>query len=588
MGDTAGPGLSLDDLSLHAAAAGGHEARVKDVLDSGLVEVDAGNIYNESALFCAVREGHADVVRLLLARGADPLGGSQDGDHCALHLAVVLGNTEVLEVLLDQDPDLLDWSDEHGNTPLMTAVTSDQRECVELLLEGGARPEICNEDGQDSLDLAILGHNVGMMKLLHGSGMSLRLNDNKPSSIHIATQEDDAEVLTTLLERWANDHIDVPFEGQTSLHVACMFSYSKSVEVLLQHGANVNVPDPGGLSALHLAAEQGDAYIVQRLIDNDADIEAQDNSSVTPLAIAAMQGAVFFCNGSKNLAPDSHLDVVRILLKSGANVNATDSLKQTPLHHATDRRCERVCIELMRHGSDINSRPRVCGLGTPLHIAVQRRSVRLVEAFIRCGAIIDMTDALGERPLHVAVKANPGPDMLSIIHLMMLNGTTFFTEVDRWVALSRCDLNKEATFILLVMHSATYPGHYGSRGDFVNGCLNQIRYHSFTINQTLLTFYSSYTLHRSLRAKFHERGQCERVKAGGSLITSIISTPCSLFSVCVMTVRDGLSETSNGKSIWTMVEKLGLPQSISKCLRLGDYDGKGVKVCAKVLPNCNR
>jgi len=54
-----------------------------------------------------------------------------------------------------------------------------------------------------------------------------------------------------------------------------------SVDILLKHGANVNVKDDVGLTPLHWAVVRGNRVCIRRLLEQGAEINAKDNEGRT-------------------------------------------------------------------------------------------------------------------------------------------------------------------------------------------------------------------------------------------------------------------------------------------------------------------
>ena len=61
-------------------------------------------------------------------------------------------------------------------------------------------------------------------------------------------------------------------KDKTALHVACEVSEEPTIELLVKHGADVNVLDADGFSPLHLAAIHGNMQVVKTLVDLRADV----------------------------------------------------------------------------------------------------------------------------------------------------------------------------------------------------------------------------------------------------------------------------------------------------------------------------
>jgi TonB family protein len=82
-----------------------------------------------------------------------------------------------------------------------------------------------------------------------------------------------------------NDQVDIGArddEGWTALMHAARGGYADTVEVLLEHGANVYSENNEGATALHIAAQYGKSEVVELLLKAGADYEATDALGRTP------------------------------------------------------------------------------------------------------------------------------------------------------------------------------------------------------------------------------------------------------------------------------------------------------------------
>jgi len=121
-----------------------------------------------------------------------------------------------------------------------------------------------------------------------------------------------------------------------------------SVKYLLAHGAKVDStaddcimmePSPRGVTLLMQSSSRGETEIVKVLLASHANVNASNSYGDTPLSYAVW---------------GKHLDVMRLLLKKGANVNAKAEAGRTPLMEASGEGSVEIIDCLLEDGADIN------------------------------------------------------------------------------------------------------------------------------------------------------------------------------------------------------------------------------------------
>ena len=169
------------------------------------------------------------------------------------------------------------------------------------------------------------------------------------AALRDAARTGDADAVVLLARQGASlDQVD--YDGRSAMHMACVEGNYKVVEVLIQHGANINMKDRWGstplqiavsckhqmliglltvskaqlgidnpASALCEAAAAGDLASVKRLIENSVDPNSGDYDRRCALHISSAEG---------------HDKVVEFLLSSKANANCADRWGGTPLQDA--------------------------------------------------------------------------------------------------------------------------------------------------------------------------------------------------------------------------------------------------------------
>lgn len=113
-------------------------------------------------------------------------------------------------------------------------------------------------------------------------------------------------------------------DGFTPLGLASFFNQADIVELLLEKGADPNIATANDfkVAPLHSACATSDIEIARLLIANGADVNKKQMAGVTPLHSAAHNGQT---------------ELVKLLLQNGADVNAITDNEKTPLAMAEER-----------------------------------------------------------------------------------------------------------------------------------------------------------------------------------------------------------------------------------------------------------
>jgi hypothetical protein len=137
----------------------------------------------------------------------------------------------------------------------------------------------------------------------------------------------------------------------TPLVAAVSRKHSQTAELLHQSGADPNVQCHGGNAPLHSAAWFGDVEMAQALLNLEANVNIRNGISRTPLNYFSID------NGSSfSIAPKQALvNVTRLLLDRGADINTRDNAGQTPLHTATDVGMIEVIRVLLERGANVGA-----------------------------------------------------------------------------------------------------------------------------------------------------------------------------------------------------------------------------------------
>jgi ankyrin repeat protein len=242
--------------------------------------------------------------------------------------------------------------------------------------------------------------------------------------------------------------------GFTPLLYAAREDCAACADVLLKSGADIDLPDPDGVSSLLLAIMNANWDLAKQLIAAGADVNQWDIYGEAPLLTAVdlrnridggrasidptnttkglaivnlllergadpnMQllfkpanvrgGGTTFTRGATPLiraATNGDLEAVKILLAHGADATVYMADRQTPIHAAiAGRAAEPQTVELIKvlqkAGTDVNvialvNHPEEIRGGTALHYAVRKRYKEVIKLLASYGIDMDAVDQDG-------------------------------------------------------------------------------------------------------------------------------------------------------------------------------------------------
>jgi len=276
---------------------------------------------------------------------------------------------------------------------LCKAAKNGSETMVKMLLEHGADVNVADKQGNTALHLSTSN---AVSETLLNAGANIN------------------GVVAQLLDCKADCGLTTKECKKYPLMIACEREFANIAMMLLDRGADANVSEDTE-TPLKLAAANGDAVLVKRLLADGADVNTMRNISDTALHVAVER-----CRGLCNKA---FVNIVQILLKSGADPNALNHRAETPLFLAYRPTNSHLNIDivqlLLEHGADPNTCParvRACPTGLnssawspnialpPLKYATICNNSELAMLLIKFGASVDQSDDRGRTALHFAVS----------------------------------------------------------------------------------------------------------------------------------------------------------------------------------------
>ena len=318
------------DGALHLAAAGGHVAVLKALLDTRVLPAGSWGAAGRTALHAAAAANSPACVAVLLAAGADPNAPAAAGDK---------------------------------GTPLHVAAAAGAAAVIQALVAAGASIAARNAVGATPRDIA--ASNAARRVLDEAAAAAKAEADAKAAAtatLFAAVTGDDCAALRAIMETQGGAAVVAMRDAATQrslLHAACAGGAGAAATLLLDAGADATAADGAGNTPLHAAVSARDAAaaleLTTNLLSRGAGADVPNAKGHTPLHVACLQ------------ARDAEA-IVRALLAAGAEASTrTTRGKATPAHMACAAGQKGALMALLAHGAELE--PADVAGATPLHAA---------------------------------------------------------------------------------------------------------------------------------------------------------------------------------------------------------------------------
>jgi len=339
--DPNAPLSASGDTALMFAARTGTTDALKVLLETG-ANVNAKETWGGTTpLMFAAAERHPAAVKLLIEHGADVSARSN---------FVAAANGRGFEGRTPSAPKPGQTVEEFASgwlTPLMFAAREGDLESARLLVGAGADVNAAAADGKDALGLAVFNGNYDLASFLIDS----------KSGVNKA----DTQGFTPLF--WAVDRRNM----ETAPNFPWMVTADPLplIGKLLDAGANPNAlvnntprarmragsPRIVFATALMRAAFSADLELCKLLLAHGADPKIKSSDGETMVEAAASLG--FIQGYSKGKTPAERLEVVKLFVGLGADVNDADDYGITPLMAAANLGDPKIIQYLVDQGADL-------------------------------------------------------------------------------------------------------------------------------------------------------------------------------------------------------------------------------------------
>ncbi|KAJ3687195.1 hypothetical protein LUZ61_016359 [Rhynchospora tenuis] len=214
---------------------------------------------------------------------ADEIKGIKDAKgNSAFHLAAFHGRTQICQYFVEDLGFPVDFWSRNGETPLLHAAMGGHAATARYLISHGANPVVSNKEGWTPLHYATKNGQPKLVKFLLSSGVP----------------------------------VDIEFEWVTGtpLMAAALYRQASTMEVLLEHHADVNAATGNDHTPLLMSVSAGSLECTKLLIKAGADVNFK-----CPLARAVPTGV---------------MEIMKCLLEAGADPNLRNDFGWLPMEIA--------------------------------------------------------------------------------------------------------------------------------------------------------------------------------------------------------------------------------------------------------------
>jgi uncharacterized protein len=278
----------------------------------------AGASAGDSSLADAVMRGaKVDLHSLDRAQVNTP---QADGT-TALHWAVRHNDLATAGALIQAGADVK-GATRYGVTPMALAATNGSAAMIRMLLDGGADVNSANPGGETALMTAARTGSEDAVSLLLDRGANVNAKDalHAQTALMWAVIENHASMVKLLLSRGADINAHTTVTTPKGEYVPARPAAASGTGIIRQRALPTA---DGGMTPLLFAIRDGNLEMTRLLLERGADINQSSGNHTTPLIIALL-------NGQVGLATE--------LLEKGADPNAADDYKRAALFAAIDLR----------------------------------------------------------------------------------------------------------------------------------------------------------------------------------------------------------------------------------------------------------
>ncbi len=329
---------------------------VRLLLDAGAQADARDSRPQQTALMIAVRENNTAAVRLLVDHGADVNAATRVGKTPVRRPPGAGGGSHGLGIVRSGWPERgYQEATPGGLTPLLYAARDGRAEIARMLIAAGAKVNTPDANKITPLLMAITNNHPDAADLLIQNGAEINASDfwgrtplwaavemrdieYSRGGEHNVDRERLLQLIRTLLDRGANPNARTAEVPPTRRYLLGL--------------GDLSWVDFTGQTAFLRAALSGDLSVMKLLLEKGADPNIPTFSDTTALMAAAGVNWVVAQTFTEDLA--TQLEAVKLCLEKGADINAVNSMGLTAVFGAANRGADDILAFLVDHGARLD------------------------------------------------------------------------------------------------------------------------------------------------------------------------------------------------------------------------------------------
>ena len=308
------------------------EKAVELVLNDGL-DINTPALCNRTPLLWASLSSSGEFIETLIDLGANVNAQRTDDKVTPLILSASWNNFMAVYLLLDHDADA-NIARADGNSPLHIAVGNGFFHVTKLLNKKGSHVNLQNKEGRTPLFLGVKNKQKHLIKLLieNEADVTIGYKENSTNRIYLVRGKDRGRaawqyvlvkkhLLGLFLKRTNGGSLDGADFGAVLRSGWGKDPPEGTIDQILEECDFKEIP---GVTVLHIASkENNEPEIIDLLVKSGANVNAQDAEGFTPLHMATIHG---------------NLKIVKKLVDLDADVNivTTDGKNAAELAHLNE------------------------------------------------------------------------------------------------------------------------------------------------------------------------------------------------------------------------------------------------------------